>query len=137
MYIQIELDLIFSPNLNGDVDNSDGVERDRLQQEDQLDGEPGDGEHEADHRHQLHHPPLVVDALPAGGDGPGGLRRRQNLSQSSNLIGRGPTRLGSHWSRASQCCLPQQSYAIKNQLVALFFCLLLAGSLWYKDSWLP
>ena len=33
--------------------------------------------------------------------------------------------------------LHQQSYAIKNQLVALFFCLLLAGSLWHKDSWLP
>ena len=43
----------------------------------------------------------------------------------SNLIGRVPTMLGSHWSRASDCCLRQQSYAI-----------LLAppGSLWHKDS---
>ena len=36
----------------------------------------------------------------------------------SSLIGRGPTRLGSHWSRASECCLRQQSFAIRNQLVA-------------------
>ena len=34
----------------------------------------------------------------------------------STLIGRGPTRLGSHWSRASECCLRPQSYAIKNPL---------------------
>ena len=36
----------------------------------------------------------------------------------STLIGRGISRLVSHWSRASECCLRQQSYAIKNQLVA-------------------
>ena len=29
----------------------------------------------------------------------------------STLIGRGPTRLGSRWSSASECCLRQQSYA--------------------------
>ena len=34
----------------------------------------------------------------------------------STTIGRGLTRLGSHWSRASECCLRQQSYAIKNQI---------------------
>ena len=33
----------------------------------------------------------------------------------STLIGRGLTILGSHWSRAAECCLRQQSYAIKNQ----------------------
>ena len=33
----------------------------------------------------------------------------------STLIGRAPRRLGSHWSRASECCLHQQIYAIKNQ----------------------
>ena len=36
----------------------------------------------------------------------------------SPLIGRGSTRLVSHWSRASQCCYASVSYAIKNQLVA-------------------
>ena len=36
----------------------------------------------------------------------------------STLIGRAPTKLGSHWSRGSECCLRQQSYALKNQLVA-------------------
>ena len=34
------------------------------------------------------------------------------------LIGRGMSRLGSHWSRDSQFCWRQLSYAIKNQLVA-------------------
>ena len=33
----------------------------------------------------------------------------------STLIGRATTRLGSHWSRASECCWPQQSCAIKKQ----------------------
>ena len=32
---------------------------------------------------------------------------------SSTLIGRGLTRLGSHWSRASECWWRHQSYAIK------------------------
>ena len=32
----------------------------------------------------------------------------------STTIGWGPSRLGSHWSRDSECCLRQQSYAIKN-----------------------
>ena len=32
----------------------------------------------------------------------------------STLIGRGPMRLESHWSRASECCWRQQSYSIKN-----------------------
>ena len=36
----------------------------------------------------------------------------------STLIGRAPTLLRSHWSRAPECCWRQQSYAIKNQLVA-------------------
>ena len=36
----------------------------------------------------------------------------------STLIGPAPTKLGSHWSRVSECFLRQQSYAIKNQLVA-------------------
>ena len=36
----------------------------------------------------------------------------------STLIGRDPTVLSSYWSRASECCWGQQSYAIKNQLVA-------------------
>ena len=36
----------------------------------------------------------------------------------STLIGRGSTRLVSHWSRASECWLRQQSYAMKNHLVA-------------------
>ena len=40
----------------------------------------------------------------------------------STLIGRYPTRLGSHWSRASECCLRQQSYAMKNQFVASRVC---------------
>ena len=53
----------------------------------------------------------------------------------SNLIGRGISRLCSHW------LLRQLSYAIKNQLVAGtqrielgVFCLLLAGSLWHKKA---
>jgi len=50
----------------------------------------------------------------------------------STTIGRATTRLGSHWSRASECCW--QSYAIKNRLVASeaswgLLCLFLAGSL--------
>ena len=36
----------------------------------------------------------------------------------STLIGRGMSRLVSHWSTASIVLLRQQSYAIKNQLVA-------------------
>ena len=36
----------------------------------------------------------------------------------SATIGPGPMRLGSHWSRPSECLLRQQSYAIENQLVA-------------------
>ena len=34
------------------------------------------------------------------------------------LIGRGPTRLGSHWSRASEFFFREQCFCIKNQLVA-------------------
>ena len=34
-------------------------------------------------------------------------------SELSTTIGRDPTSLGSHWSRASECCLRQQSYAIR------------------------
>ena len=37
-------------------------------------------------------------------------------AEFSTLIGRGPTRLGSHWSRGSWYCWRQQSYVIKNQL---------------------
>ena len=40
------------------------------------------------------------------------------LTVFSTLIGRGQARLGSHWARASKCCLRQQSYATKNKLVA-------------------
>ena len=58
------------------------------------------------------------------------------------LIGRGTKRLGSHWSRALECCnifmvlLCQQSYAIKNQLWSFFVPKgaldARAGSLWHK-----
>ena len=67
-------------DLYGDVEDGDRVEPDRLQQEDELDGEPGDGEHEGDDRDELHHSPLVVDALPAHCDGPGGLREGWSFS---------------------------------------------------------
>ena len=54
------------------------------------------------------------------------------------LIGRGPSRLGSHWSRISYCCLHQLSCAIKNQLRPFKdpdegYFLPLVGSLWHKD----
>ena len=62
-------------HLNRDIDYSDGVEAGGLEQEDELYGQPGDGEHEGDDRDELHHPPLVVHALTAHGDGPGGLRK--------------------------------------------------------------
>ena len=57
-------------------------------------------------------------ARTASRDQPDIVPQRRNKSVFSTLIGRGPTMLGSHWSRASECCLRQQSYAIKNQLVA-------------------
>ena len=38
-----------------------------------------------------------------------------SMSVCSTLIGRGSLRLGSHWSRASDCCWRQHSHAIKNQ----------------------
>ena len=41
-----------------------------------------------------------------------------SFTDCSTLIGRAPTMLGSHWLRASECCLCHQSDAIKNQLVA-------------------
>ena len=62
-------------DLYGDVEDGHRVQPDRLQQEDELYGQPGDGEHEGDDRDELHHPPLVVHALSAHGDGPGGLRK--------------------------------------------------------------
>ena len=39
----------------------------------------------------------------------------QHQAVFSTLIGPAPTRLGSHWSRASECYLRQKSYGIKNQ----------------------
>ena len=36
----------------------------------------------------------------------------------STTIGPAPTRVDSHWLRASECCLRQQSCAIKNQLAS-------------------
>ena len=44
-----------------------------------------------------------------------GQRTLQFIILCSTLIGRGISRLGSHWSRASECCWRQQSYALKNQ----------------------
>ena len=46
--------------------------------------------------------------------------RRHVLTQAvfSTTIGPAPTRLGAYWSRASECCLRQKSYVIKNQVVA-------------------
>ena len=52
--------------LERDVGDGDLVHAEGLEQEDELDGEPGDGEHGGDHGDQLHHPPLVLHALPAG-----------------------------------------------------------------------
>ena len=46
------------------------------------------------------------------------LQDTQCRSVWSTLIGREPTRLGSHWSRALECCYASVSHAIKNQLVA-------------------
>ena len=37
----------------------------------------------------------------------------------STLIGPGPTRLGSHWSRASECCMGRQCYPIKLPVVII------------------
>ena len=61
------------------------------------------------------------------------MKTRQVIFQAvfSTLIGPGLTRLGSHWSRASECYLHQKSYGIKNHLFALGG-ILLAGSLWHK-----
>ena len=48
-----------------------------------------------------------------------GGQRVSPRSVFSTTIGPGLTRLGSHWSRASECCLRQQSYAINNQNLSL------------------
>ena len=76
--------LTFS-DLYGDVEDGDWVQPHRLQQKDELDGEPGDGEHGGDHRDELHHPPLVVNALPTDCDGPGSLRWRSKIDDE-NMI---------------------------------------------------
>ena len=54
----------------------------------------------------------------------------------SSLIGPGPSRLGSDWSR-SRCCRQQISYAIKTQLEPSLFggqFLPFAVSLWHKGG---
>ena len=58
------------------------------------------------------------------------------VSPVSTTIGPGPTRRGSHWSRASECCLGQQFYVIKYQLghPRPLFGLLLACSLWHNTA---
>ena len=50
----------------------------------------------------------------------------------SSLIGRGPTKLASHWFEKFLVLLGQQYNAIKNQH-GHPMSLLLAGSLWHKD----
>ena len=65
-------------HLNRYIDYSDGVEAGGLEQEDELYGQPGDGEHEGDHRDEPHHPPLVVGALPADRHGTRGLHTPQS-----------------------------------------------------------
>ena len=67
----------------------------------------------------------------------------------STLIGRAPTLLRSHWSRASlssdagaSSLMPKRTSSdiqspLLGSLERKIFCLLLAGSLWHKDSWLP
>ena len=59
----------------------------------------------------------------------------------STLIGRDPTRLGSHWSRwfivlLRQCllCHKEPARRIQSPLLGAF-CLLLAGSLWHKGAY--
>ena len=44
------------------------------------------------------------------------LQQQQSIPVFSTLIGPAPTRLGPHWSGASERCLRQKSHAIKNQL---------------------
>ena len=64
----------------------------------------------------------------------------QSMSVWSTLIGRGSTMLGSHWSRVllRQCLLCHKEPAPRIQSPLLrALCLLLAGSLWHKDSCLP
>ena len=56
----------------------------------------------------------------------------------STLIGRGMSRPGCHWSRASLVMLAPAILCHKEPARELgVFCLLLAGSLWHKHSWLP
>ena len=57
----------------------------------------------------------------------------------STLIGRAPTRLGSHWSRASILCHREPARRLLGALECKvfthkwgLFCLLLAGSLWHR-----
>ena len=52
--------LTVSSYLDRDVEYSDGIQADRLEEEDQLYREPGDGEHESDHGDESDHPPLVL-----------------------------------------------------------------------------
>ena len=60
-------DISFSAqcHLYGDVEDCDFVHPDRLEEEDELDGEPGEGEHGRHQSHEAHHPPLVPHALGA------------------------------------------------------------------------
>ena len=83
---------------------------------------------------------------PAGHNGPGEPSSGDNLKYfpvCSTLIGRGSTKLGSHWSRwfivlLRQCllCHKEPVRRIQSPLLGAF-CLLLAGSSWHKNSWLP
>ena len=50
-------------HLYRNVEDCDFVHPDRLEEEDELDGEPGYGEHGGDEGHEAHHPPLVPHAL--------------------------------------------------------------------------
>ena len=60
----------------------------------------------------------------------------------STLIGRAMSRLVSHWSRVllapALLCHKEPARRIQTQNTPRgVFCLLLAGSLWHKDRWLP
>ena len=75
----ISLKPFLQSDLDRDVDDSDTIESDGLEQEDELYREPGDGEHQRDDSDQPDHSPLVlvVGTLPADGDGSRGLRGRE------------------------------------------------------------
>ena len=73
--------------LERDVGDGDLVHAEGLEQEDELDGEPGDGEHGGDHRDQLHHAPLVPHALPAGRAAHAGLQPHVNYCHDTLVCG--------------------------------------------------